>query len=104
MRKNRFWLSDEQWERSNLICQRMSQVPSARTTAAARCARGRGQGAGPKRAPGHQSQGSGSLIPRILWQFLIHLKVTSEEGLQRIKAVQRHLSPFAFGGDVFLGQ
>ena len=34
MRKNLFWLSDEQWERVNLICRRMCAVSSGRTTGA----------------------------------------------------------------------
>jgi hypothetical protein len=53
----------------------------------------------------HAKHIAGSLIPRILWQFLIHPKIASEEGLQRVvKAVQRDLSPFAFGGSIFLNQ
>jgi hypothetical protein len=70
---------------------------TARHATLAGVARGRGQGA-------LAEAQTGSLIPRILWQFLIHLKITSEEGLQRVKPVQRHLSPFAFGGGIFLVQ
>jgi hypothetical protein len=37
-------------------------------------------------------------------QFLIHLKIASKQGLQRVvKAAQRHISPFAFGDSITLG-